>query len=61
MHQFHKYAHGLHISISRRLSRTKFGIILQMFLIIHNFYSCENRFKLQGIEFSFPRKIYFTI
>jgi len=31
MHQFHKYAHGLHISISRRLSRTKFGIILQMF------------------------------
>jgi len=24
MHQFHKYAHGLHISISKRLNRTKF-------------------------------------
>jgi len=57
MHQFHKYAHGLHISILKKNKLNQFGKYNTDVLIHTQLEICENRFKLQAVNFSYPRKI----
>ena len=60
MHQFHKYAHGLHISISKKIKLNQFEKYNTDVLIHTQLEICENRFKLQVVNFLILAK-FFTI